>query len=910
MGAVYAKGSSMKKWILAAVLAVQAAWGADGARMVFDRGGGFTAGAGEEVRIGARVEGGGGFGISRWEGNAPGRAEGRRKETFAVDTSEPGEYWLRAAGWCDGTDAEVRGTIRFRVEGGASAEARGRREGETMVWSEDFSSLSGGSEMTSWKGWTGSKMFNGTNCLKVGSGKASGEAVSPIVEMPGASGRAEFSLRGFGSDGTTVRFSGCVDGGEWSEWGAYSNLASEAETHSVPIPSCRSVQLKWTGRGKRFHLDDVAVYKTEAPIEPSAPALDLDPGDTAVELIPGQSYSLTATATEFDGDVITLAASGLPDGAEWETAGTGTGSLDGRFAWTPSVTGTWAVAFSATDKDGTTEKTVAFTVAPEGAGKLGFASDAVNVREDAGSVTLTVVRTGGAKGTVGAWWSTQDGTATTGFEYGGGSGTLEFADGQTSANVTVTLCDDSEVAGNKRFTVSIGRLAGGAAYGANPICTVTILDDDDPTAEYYAGCYENGVLMTGADLKAALCAILNTGVRNHEYSEVGSILAVVDKPEGDSQVRCIYSQTGTGFYNKEHIWAQSHGIDTVVPGYSDVHHIRACIQTLNDMRADKDFDNCRGVSGAESSSGCYSTSDAFEPPDAAKGDVARACFYMAVRYQGKYNANANLELVDFVGTTSDGNQLGKLSTLLAWNELDPPDDFERRRNELIYTSYQHNRNPFIDHPTWVRAVFDPAHFEGESVVWTVSVVTSGKGMVDDRSGVFPAGATNGLAKTFSVRPTQYWHIGSIAWDRVAQGFATNAAGECDYVTPTVTNNARLDVVFAEDTAVLGTPTWWLAQHGYSGDWDAAELADWNGDGVPNWQEYKNGTDTRLRITGIELLGSEVRLSFNREASAVCGTDDLTGEWMPLPEADCQLDGTNATITIPPEKAKLFLRAEP
>ena len=154
-----------------------------------------------------------------------------------------------------------------------------------MVWSEDFSSLTGGSEMTSWKGWTGSKMFNGTNCLKVGSGKASGEAISPIVEMPGASGRAEFSLRGFGSDGTTVTFSGSVDGGEWSEWGAFSNLASTAEMYSVPVPSCQLVQLKWTGRGKRFHLDDVAVYKTEMPVEPSAPALDLDPGDMAVELI-------------------------------------------------------------------------------------------------------------------------------------------------------------------------------------------------------------------------------------------------------------------------------------------------------------------------------------------------------------------------------------------------------------------------------------------------------------------------------------------------------------------------------------------------------------------------------------------------------------------------------------------------
>ena len=42
--------------------------------------------------------------------------------------------------------------------------------------------------------------------------------------------------------------------------------------------------------------------------------------------------------------------------------------------------------------------------------------------------------------------------------------------------------------------------------------------------------------------------------------------------------------------------------------------------------------------------------------------------------------------------------MGKLSVLLKWNEQDPVDDLERKRNEVIFTKYQHNRNPFIDHP--------------------------------------------------------------------------------------------------------------------------------------------------------------------------------------------------------------------
>ena len=45
-----------------------------------------------------------------------------------------------------------------------------------------------------------------------------------------------------------------------------------------------------------------------------------------------------------------------------------------------------------------------------------------------------------------------------------------------------------------------------------------------------------------------------------------------------------------------------------------------------------------------------------------------------------------------------------LSDLLAWNEQDPPDDFERNRNEVVY-AYQGNRNPYIDHPEYVCLVF-------------------------------------------------------------------------------------------------------------------------------------------------------------------------------------------------------------
>ena len=38
--------------------------------------------------------------------------------------------------------------------------------------------------------------------------------------------------------------------------------------------------------------------------------------------------------------------------------------------------------------------------------------------------------------------------------------------------------------------------------------------------------------------------------------------------------------------------------------------------------------------------------------------------------------------------------------------LDPVDENELTRNDLIYINWQGNRNPFIDHPEWVDQISD------------------------------------------------------------------------------------------------------------------------------------------------------------------------------------------------------------
>jgi hypothetical protein len=79
-----------------------------------------------------------------------------------------------------------------------------------------------------------------------------------------------------------------------------------------------------------------------------------------------------------------------------------------------------------------------------------------------------------------------------------------------------------------------------------------------------------------------------------------------------------------------------------------------------------------------------------------RGDVARALFYMAVRYNG-------LNVVNGFPGEPTGN-IGDLATLLTWNTTDTADDYEMNHNNVIY-NWQRNRNPFVDYPLLAEFVF-------------------------------------------------------------------------------------------------------------------------------------------------------------------------------------------------------------
>ncbi len=144
----------------------------------------------------------------------------------------------------------------------------------------------------------------------------------------------------------------------------------------------------------------------------------------------------------------------------------------------------------------------------------------------------------------------------------------------------------------------------------------------------------------------------------------------------------------TGGWNKEHIWPRSRGVGDSGNDQQDMHMLRPTDVDVNSRRAALDFGL---VSGNNTANGSY-----FEPHDEVKGDCARILFYMITCYKG------TLFLVENV--TNSSNQLGNLSLMLEWHEADPVDDFERNRNNKV-ASYQGNRNPFVDHPEYVNAIW-------------------------------------------------------------------------------------------------------------------------------------------------------------------------------------------------------------
>ncbi|ALM20235.1 endonuclease I [Nonlabens sp. MIC269] len=310
---------------------------------------------------------------------------------------------------------------------------------------------------------------------------------------------------------------------------------------------------------------------------------------------------------------------------------------------------------------------------------------------------------------------------------------VTFAPGVTSVTESFTIIDDVLDEGDEFMRINIQNSLPVGFKRLKDNETVLIVDNDFQIANYGtplqptygivnstapSNYYDSLNNLSGNTLETAITNLIadeNT-VRIHTYDDTIEILKQADvSPLNSNKVWLLYSeedrsdilfQTGSsnvGRWNREHIYPRSRGgffeieydetidgmsawtptnADSLRHGQSDAHHLRATDGPENSQRGNKDYPEYNGPNGSQGS---------------WHGDVARAIFYMTLRYNG-------LDVVNGNPSNSTSGQIGDLATLLQWHRNDPPDDFEMNRNNVVY-NWQFNRNPFIDLPDLVEYIW-------------------------------------------------------------------------------------------------------------------------------------------------------------------------------------------------------------
>lgn len=243
--------------------------------------------------------------------------------------------------------------------------------------------------------------------------------------------------------------------------------------------------------------------------------------------------------------------------------------------------------------------------------------------------------------------------------------------------------------------------------------------------------YEEASGLEGFQLKTALFMIISQGHEHRPYGDIWLFFNDYELTE-EGYIRDIFSDCdfefgrpdvtggnqdpGLGgnleceYYNREHSFPRSYFGGNFNPMFTDIHHIFPADKFVNNTRSTYVFANVNNPTfisqngsklGPSATPGITET--VFEVADEYKGDIARAYFYMATRYE-------NL-IADWVGNNSDGDLLlngtssqayhqWAIDLLYEWHINDPVDQHEIERNNAAFL-FQGNRNPFIDNPEYV-----------------------------------------------------------------------------------------------------------------------------------------------------------------------------------------------------------------
>ena len=92
-------------------------------------------------------------------------------------------------------------------------------------------------------------------------------------------------------------------------------------------------------------------------------------------------------------------------------------------------------------------------------------------------MTVTVTRSGSTAGSASVTYSSLDVTASGFSDYTGLAGTITFAAGESSKNVSIAIINDTISEGNETFNLILSG-ASNAGLGTPTVATITIIDND------------------------------------------------------------------------------------------------------------------------------------------------------------------------------------------------------------------------------------------------------------------------------------------------------------------------------------------------------------------------------------------------------------------------------------------------
>src|ERR1051326_4480378 len=155
------------------------------------------------------------------------------------------------------------------------------------------------------------------------------------------------------------------------------------------------------------------------------------------------------------------------------------------------------IPFTIADDEG-----IATIVDDDPGGVMQFSVPTFNVNEGSGSATITVTRTVDFVGSVSVNFSTSNGTAIQGQDYGHTVGTLTFGPGVTSQTFQVPIIDDTVAEPPETVSLQLSGPTNGATLGGQQSATLQI-NDNDATSDIFAITTANNLLRFKSDAPVA-----------------------------------------------------------------------------------------------------------------------------------------------------------------------------------------------------------------------------------------------------------------------------------------------------------------------------------------------------------------------------------------------------------------------